>query len=180
MSSMKAFKEESKEVLYPQEDVVLLKSTDMVELKRLALLNPRKRVRICSHRSPGDALHEMFIVHTCDTYVRPHKHIDKAESFFILEGRVDVVLLQDDGKIREVIPMGAPESSLAFYYRLADPIFHTLLIRSDVLVFHEVTQGPFKREQTVFAEWAPADFDAGTLRGLDPAVAIERLRHQPA
>jgi len=57
-------REESPEVLYAALEVVRLRWPDLEELKALALQNPRKRVRICTHRSPGDLLHEMFIVHT--------------------------------------------------------------------------------------------------------------------
>jgi cupin fold WbuC family metalloprotein len=168
-------RKESDEVLYAADDLVLLQAVDLAELKRLALLNPRKRIRICSHKDTGDPVHEMFIVHTWDTYVRPHKHLGKAESFSILEGLVDLVLFHDDGEIRQVIRMGAPESGLAFYYRLSDPIFHTLLIRSEFLVFHEVTQGPFQREQTEFAGWSTVDLDLSSLRQADAALIVKQM-----
>lgn len=32
-----------------------------------------------------------------------------------------------------------------------------LLIRSELFVFHEITEGPFFRESTVFPDWAPAE-----------------------
>lgn len=146
-------RKENEEVLYTENEIVVFGKAVLEELKRLAMLTPRKRIRLCTHRNPGDSLHEMFIIHTKDTVVPTHKHIGKAESFFILEGRVDVILFHDNGKIRETIKMGDPASGLPFYYRLADPIFHTLEIHSDFLVFHEVTNGPFQRERTVFAPW---------------------------
>jgi cupin fold WbuC family metalloprotein len=152
---------ESDEVLYPLEEVVTVESADLAQLKRLALLNPRQRIRLCAHRSPGDRLHEMFIVHTSDCYVRPHKHLGKAESMAILEGEVDVVLFHDDGTIRQVIRMGDLNSGKLFYYRLSEPIYHTLLVRSQFLVFHETTEGPFLREKTVFPDWAPEEQSAG-------------------
>jgi cupin fold WbuC family metalloprotein len=157
---------ESEEVLYPAEEVVLVKGADVQEFKRLALLNPRKRIRLCTHRSPDETVHEMFIIHTDQTYVRPHKHIGKAESFSIIEGVVDVILFHDDGTILKVIRMGDIQSGNAFYYRLSEPIFHTLIIRSKILVFHEITQGPFLREQTEFAKWSPEKFDADWMDQL--------------
>lgn len=156
---MIATRVESSEVLYPEDEIVLINNVDLNELKQLALLNPRKRVRLCSHRSPDDLLHEMFIIHTNDCYVRPHKHFGKAESMAVLEGEVDVVLFHDDGEIRDVVKMGDVASGKIFYYRLSDPIYHMLLIKTDFLVFHEVTQGPFIREQSAFAEWAPKEND---------------------
>ena len=55
--------------------------------------------------------------------------------------------------------MGSYGSNKPFFYRIAEPIYHTLIIRSDVLVFHETTSGPFQREQTVLAPWSPDGAD---------------------
>lgn len=154
-------RKESDEVLYPREEVVVVESADLTQLKRLALLNPRQRIRLCTHRTPGDRLHEMFIVHTSNCYVRPHKHLGKAESMAILEGEVDVVLFHDDGTIRQVIKMGDCSSGKLFYYRLSEPVYHTLIIRTQFLVFHEITEGPFLREDTVFPDWAPEEQTTG-------------------
>ena len=148
-------RKESDEVLYPDIEVVTVGAEDIAELKHLALLNPRQRIRLCAHRSPVDSLHEMFIVHTKNCYVRPHKHVGKAESMAILEGEADVVLFNEDGTIRQVANMGDFSSGKQFYYRMSEPIYHTLLIRTDFLVFHESTEGPFIRENTIFPQWAP-------------------------
>jgi cupin fold WbuC family metalloprotein len=165
---------ESKEVLYPQEQVVLIDAVDLEEIKSLALLNPRQRIRLCTHRDPADHLHEMFIVHTKECYVRPHKHIGKAESMAILEGEVDVILFHDDGGIREVVKMGDIASGKKFYYRMSDPINHMLLIRSKFLVFHEVTEGPLHREKTVFPEWAPEENASGMQEFIDKIESLIR------
>jgi cupin fold WbuC family metalloprotein len=101
----------------------------------------------------------MLIVHERGAYVRPHKHTGKTESAHIIEGLVDVVMFDDSGRIESVIRMGDYASGRIFYYRMAIPVFHTLIIRSDVLVFHETTNGPFDRGDAVFAPWAPEDSD---------------------
>lgn len=147
---------ESAEVLYPEEDIAVVNTSDLQELKRLALLNPSQRVRLCTHRSPNDRLHEMFIVHAQDCYVRPHKHIKKTESITILEGEVDVVLFNEDGKILQINQLGAPETRKIFYQRLPQETYHMLIIRTELLVFHEITSGPFRRGNTIFPDWAPA------------------------
>jgi cupin fold WbuC family metalloprotein len=154
---------ESSEVRYATDAVVLVDAGDVAGLKRAAVENSRRRIRLCAHHSVDDRLHEMLIVHTSDTYVRPHKHIGKSESFHVVEGDVDVVVFDDDGDVTEVIRMGAFASGRPFYYRIAEPLFHTLLIRSEILVFHETTSGPFRRADTVFAPWAPADGDAAAV-----------------
>ena len=84
-------KAESAEVRYATDAIVLVDGGDVADLKRAAEENARRRVRLCAHHSRDDRLHEMLIVHTHDTYVRPHKHLGKSESFHIIEGDVDVV-----------------------------------------------------------------------------------------
>jgi hypothetical protein len=42
---------------------------------------------------------------------------------------------------------------------MSQPFFHTLLIRSDILIVHEITNGPFVREGTRLAPFAPAESD---------------------
>jgi cupin fold WbuC family metalloprotein len=156
-------KAESAEVRYAADAVVLVDAADVARLKQEAAENARKRIRLCAHHGVDDRLHEMLIVHTNDTYVRPHKHLGKSESFHVIEGEVDVVLFDDEGGVTDFIPMGAFASGRPFFYRIAEPRFHTLLIRSDVLVFHETTGGPFRRDDTVFAPWAPEDGDAAAV-----------------
>lgn len=147
------------EVLYTDEDITRLNGRDMEELKQKAQVNERERIRICAHHSVEDKIHEMLIVHVRDAYVRPHKHLNKSESFHIIEGLVDVIIFDDDGKIKEVIAMGDYSSGRPFYYRLSKSYFHTLIIHSDFLVFHETTSGPFDRAETIFAPWTPEEKD---------------------
>jgi len=165
----------NEEVLYAADEIVQVKRQDISELVAMAVKNPRKRVRICSHRGVGDKLHEMLIVHTKETYVRPHKHLGKSESFHVIEGEVDVVVFDEAGKIFDVISLGDYPSGKTFYYRIADPLYHTLLIRSDIIVFHETTNGPFRYEDMVFAPWEPEPEDATARRefieNLDEKVA---------
>jgi cupin fold WbuC family metalloprotein len=163
-------KAESAEVLYSADSIVTVDAKFLEQLKQDALNNPRKRIRLCAHRSIDDRVHEMIIVHTKDTYVRPHRHIGKAESFHVIDGLVDVAVFDDSGEIAEVIPMGTFGSGRAFFYRIADPLYHTLLIRSDVLVFHEATTGPFRREETSFAPWAPEDSDPAAVAAFMQSV----------
>jgi cupin fold WbuC family metalloprotein len=161
---------ESPEVLYAADEVVTVSREQVDELVTASRTTPRERIRLCTHRDTADPVHEMLIVHAAGTYVRPHKHVDKAESFHVIEGRVDVVLFDEQGALKDVIRMGDYATGLPFYYRIDQPIFHTLLIRSGVLVFHETTSGPFRREQTVFASWAPEETSlevAGFIASVD-------------
>jgi cupin fold WbuC family metalloprotein len=147
------------EVAYAEDPVVRVGAADIDSLKALAQSNPRKRARLCAHPGTPDLLHEMLIVHEQGTYVRPHRHPGKSESFHIVEGEAEVVIFTNDGGISETIPMGIYRSERKFFYRLNPSYFHTVLIKSSVLVFHETTNGPFRREDMIFAPWAPEEDD---------------------
>lgn len=154
------------EVLIAQDAIVIIEPTFITTLKQRALQNPRKRIRLCAHKNVTDTLHEMFIVHTKDTYVRPHKHLHKVESLHIIEGRADIFLFDQKGRTTKIIKMGDYTSGFTFYYRLDLPIYHTMVIKSDYLVFHEVTNGPFKKSETIFAPWSPDERDSVSVNNF--------------
>jgi cupin fold WbuC family metalloprotein len=147
------------EVLYADETIVNVDYQDIAFLKKNVQHNERKRIRLCTHQDVHDQLHEMLIVLSQDTYIRPHKHQNKSESFHIIEGIIEVVVFDELGKVLKVIPMGDYTSGRKFYYRLAEPSYHTVLIRTDMAVFHETTNGPFNQNDTDFATWAPNEHD---------------------
>ena len=99
----------------------------------------------------------MFIVHTSDCYVRPHKHIGKDESISVIEGCADVVFFNDDGSIHKAVSISDDSNTGSYYCRIPDSIYHMLIIRSEYLIFHEATEGPFNKKDTIFPEWSPVE-----------------------
>ncbi len=55
--------------------------------------------------------------------------------------------------------MGDQRSGKIFYNRLDKQSYHMLIIKSDFLIFHEITSGPFDKNKTIFPKWAPIFFD---------------------
>ena len=145
----------NQEVYVAQSNIVSVNFDDIEMLKKMEISTPNKRVRICAHQHSDDRLHEMLIVIHQDSYIRPHKHLNKGESFHIIEGMLDVVIFHDDGSVNEVIEMGNPSTGKNFFYRLTAPYFHTLILKTEWVVFHETTNGPFLKDETVFAPWSP-------------------------
>lgn len=167
-------RQESPEVYYPDTSIVEVNRAVIGELKDIALRNPRKRSRLCTHQNPDDSLHEMLIVHARECYVRPHRHKNKVESFHMIEGDLDVVFFEESGEIKKIIHMGTVDKGKTFYYRLPDYLYHMVLIRSDIAVFHEITQGPFRREDTDFAVWSPgADAADGEISAFVESVELK-------
>jgi cupin fold WbuC family metalloprotein len=161
------------EVFVAEDAIVRLGDAEIEFLKKQARISPRKRARICAHKTNNDALHEMVIVISADSYIHPHRHVGKSESFHIVEGEVDVAVFDDKGKLSEVIQLGAPASGRSFFYRLSESAFHTLLIRSEYLIVHEVTNGPFDRDRTVLAPFAPTEDRAEDVQAYMQRVSLQ-------
>ena len=127
-------------------------SSKKLEFIKKNLVNLKSRV--CSHTSNKDKIHEMFIFHKKGAYVRPHKHVNKLESFHLIKGKATIIFFDNNGKAKKVIKMGEFRSGKTFYYKIFKSFFHTVLIEKDVL-FHEVTSGPFVKNKTIYAKWSP-------------------------
>ena len=124
-------------------------------LRREAPRSKQLRVRFCAHRHSTDLVHEMIIALARDSYIAPHQHKNKSESYHIIEGDVDLVIFDAQGVVTDVVRMGPPGSGKTFYYRMASPLVHMPVVKSDVVIFHEVTNGPFVQAATAFPSWAP-------------------------
>ncbi len=151
--------QKSSDVFVAEGPIVAIGAEEITLLKSAVAQSRNGRVRINAHMNKDDMLHEMFIAIRPDSYIRPHKHPNKSESFHLVYGAVDIVVFEDDGEIRQIVPLAAGDPARAFYYRMSKPFFHTLVIRSDLLVVHEITSGPFQPSETVFASFAPEDSD---------------------
>lgn len=174
------FRKVNDEVFVADERIVRLGTQQIAFLKRQAVSNARKRARICAHRTNEDVLHEMVIAISGKSYIHPHKHLGKSESFHIVEGEVDVVMFDDRGDIVEIIELGEAGSGRNFYYRLSDSAFHTLLIHTDFLVVHEVTNGPFVRDKTVLAPFAPSEKRLADARAYMQELATRAVEFRRA
>ncbi len=164
------FTKVSDEVLYSPGAITRVDQGDIGRLKEMAARNPRRRIRLCAHPDTADPLHEMLIVHMKEAYVPPHRHPGKSESFHIIEGELTVVVFDEAGVVTDVIEMGEPGSGRAFYYRLSEVRYHTVIATTDVVVFHEVTNGPFRQEDLERAPWAPGEDDDEAQRNFIRAI----------
>jgi cupin fold WbuC family metalloprotein len=154
-----ALVQKSPDLFVAEGPVAAVGASELDALKAAVKASPKGRARINAHPDSEDALHEMIIAIDPASYIRPHKHPGKSEAFHIIEGEVDIVVFKDDGEIDRVVQLGAPGSGRSFYYRMSKPFFHTLVIRSEILIVHEITNGPFRPEATIFAEFAPEQSD---------------------
>ena len=153
----------SDEVLFTGAAITAVGRDEIEFLKQRAGLNRRKRIRLCAHADVTDAVHEMLIVHGREAYVRPHKHLNKTESYHVIEGEAGLLTYTDDGAVRQTIRLSEHPAAGAGFCRISGDVYHTLVFLSDYVVFHETTNGPFRREETIYAAWAPSEEDTGAV-----------------
>ncbi len=164
--------------VYQAEGQVVWANRDNINfLKQRASENPRGRARLCAHPGPNDSTHEMLVALTKNNCLRPHIHPGKVESFHCIEGEMLVLLFRNDGSVLEAIPMGDLKSGKAFYYRHTISTYHTLIPLTDLVVFQEVTQGPFSKDGTVLAPWAPAEGSDGKLQAYMDDLRARYLKN---
>ncbi|MGJ4932446.1 WbuC family cupin fold metalloprotein [Bradyrhizobium sp. HKCCYLS2038] len=151
--------QKSPEVFLAEGPIASIGQAEINTLKTAVKASPKRRARINAHPDADDSLHEMIIAIDSRSYIRPHKHLGKSEAFHVVEGEVDIVVFDETGEIARVVELGPPGGARPFYYRMSNPFFHTLIVRSELLIVHEITNGPFRPGTSVFADFAPDDSD---------------------
>ncbi len=108
-----------------------------------------KRSRLCLHASDGAICHEMIIAVLEDSYVEPHSH-NKRETLSVIEGICDVIIFDNDGTI-----LSTNQLISGSLVSLKPGTIHAVLVRSDFIILHETTEGPFNPLSTQKPSWSP-------------------------
>ena len=144
--------------VFHNEDNILQVNEDWLSrLKQEAEQADRRRARLCLHMSESDSIQEMLIAFCRDAQIKPHRTLNKTESFHVVEGGLRVVMFHNDGKVDHTFEMGSPGSGHAFMARFSSSPWYTYVPLSDFVVIHEITRGPFDSADTAYPDWAPDD-----------------------
>lgn len=127
------------------------------ELKNIVSSFKDKNVRLCLHDGPQAVFQNMIIIERKDKYYRPHKHLNKGESFHIIEGKMAVFTFGDSGN---VIDSCILEQDGNIVYRVAQNSYHAVMPITDLVIYHEAKPGPFLGQgDSIFPEWSAGEDD---------------------
>lgn len=140
-------------VIRNNQDTIYIDRKKLEELKILAQKDPNKRARICLHKNDEEMVQEMIIAFCKDSYIRPHRHIDKSESYHIIEGRIEIIFYNDNGIEIDKVILSDKMDEHPFLFRISNSDWHTVVPKSDFVIIHEVTKGPFNKNSSEFADW---------------------------
>lgn len=139
------------------EDVLLIDREWIDSLVEESVENGDCNARICMHSSPDANFHEMLILEREGFYFRPHKHFEKGESWHIIEGKLVVLIFNDEGK---VIRRGTMGQDGLFLGRVGINQWHTLIPLTEYAIYHEAKPGPFLgTSDSIYPDWAPDNSD---------------------
>ena len=127
--------------VFLESDVIVIGPQELNQVKQMAEQSPLRRARLCLHQDHNSLVQEMVIALSQDSYVRPHRHRDKSESFHVIEGRLAVLLFDDTGKLTRRVELGPPGSAQASLYRLSSSGIRLFRCRV-VWSFTKRLQGP--------------------------------------
>lgn len=145
---------------------LLIGQDELDHLKSIARANASGRARINAHASLNADVQEMLIAFVGGSYVRPHRHRRKRESFHVVEGKLDALTFDANGGITNRIALGPFGSGLPFYFRSESNDWHCFLVRSEIAIVHETTQGPFSPGESEFPAWAPEPEDVDGVKAF--------------
>ena len=140
-------------VIRNNQDTIYIDRKKLEELKILAQKDPNKRARICLHKNDEEMVQEMIIAFCKDSYIRPHRHTDKSESYHIIEGRIEIIFYNDNGIEIDKVVLSDKRDEHPFLFRVSNSDWHTVVPKSDFVIIHEVTKGPFNKNSSEFADW---------------------------
>ncbi len=136
---------------YCKEGISRIDEGILNELRKIAVEEERS-VRICLHNSSTADLHNMLICQYSNTYIRPHKHLSKSETYHIVEGEVVLFIFDDEGDVIDQVNMSLQKKILC---RIERNYYHTLIPITKYVIFHESRPGPFLKENdSFFPSWS--------------------------
>ena len=103
----------SKAAIFNKKPIVTFGKKEIKVLKKYTSKNPKNRFRICLHTNQSHLTQEMLICTKGFSYIRPHKHPRNiSESYHVLEGALNVYILNNKGKIVNVVKLSAQSENL--------------------------------------------------------------------
>lgn len=131
--------------------------------------SPRLRMNYNFHPELSDPVQRLLNAIEPGTYIRPHKHFTREESFVILRGTALAVVFDDAGTIKEFTILAKESGVLGVEFE-ADT-FHMLIALQSGTVVYEVKEGPFiPHSAEGQAKWAPAEGDPASAEFLKGVI----------
>jgi cupin fold WbuC family metalloprotein len=112
-------------------------------------INKNKRIRICIHDDDDEKVHIMLIYMLKDTDLKMHKHLNRKEVYVLIDGEADFLIYDDEKNLIKKINFSNKIGGVEIIRTLKNQ-YHNIEIKSEILKFLEITEGPFNRVDTIY------------------------------
>ena len=136
--------------IYPKKILIGTNIKLIYGLKKLSKDNNNCNLRICFHKSKKDKLQNMMILLNSKSRQKSkiHKHKFKDEVYQIIEGKLKILVFLNKVKTKKII-LQKGKNLIA---RIDKNKHHTTLPMTDIVIYHEIRQGPFSGNDSIFRE----------------------------
>ncbi len=127
------------------------------DLTKTAKASDRLRTNLNIHESPDADVQRLFLAFEPGTYVRPHRHpqAHKWELFIVLEGKLDLLLFNDLGEIKERITLSAAATRVV---EIPPNTWHSYISKKSGTLALEIKQGAYlPSPEEDFLSMSPAE-----------------------
>ena len=153
-------------------------NTRLDQLKEDAASAKRRRSHLNVHAELDASVQRLFIATQPDTYMRPHRHPEahKWEFFIVLQGKIDLLVFDDQGALLQRIAMSGEQTRAV---EVPPGTWHAYVCMEPGTLALEIKEGEYlpTREQD-FASWSPderSEQAAGFLEQMRVALAGDLL-----
>lgn len=127
--------------------------------------NPRLRMNYNFHATMDAPIHRLLNALEPGTYLPPHRHRDKEETYLVLRGSLLAFFYDEAGDVTEKVLLNPSEGK----YGLEIPpcTWHSIVALESGTVIFEIKKGPYSPlSPEDLASWAPAASDEEGAKGF--------------
>lgn len=120
--------------------------------------NPRLRMNYNLHATLDTPIHRLLNALEPDTYLPPHRHADKEETYLVLRGSLLVFFYDEEGNVTDKACLSSIKGNLGL--EIPPGTWHSIVVLESGTIIFEIKKGPYQPASTEdLASWAPAPSD---------------------
>lgn len=135
------------------------------EVTAQAKENPRLRMNYNLHATMDTPVHRMLNALEPGTYLPPHRHTDKEETYLVLRGRLLAFFYDEEGNVTEKVCLDPVEGKHGL--EIPPGTWHSIVAMESGTVIFEIKKGPYQPlSPEDLASWAPASTDEEGIKAF--------------
>lgn len=120
--------------------------------------NPRLRMNYNLHTTMDAPVHRMLNALEPGTYLPPHRHTDKEETYLVLRGSMLVFFYDEEGNVTDKAFLGSNKGNLGL--EIPPGTWHSIVVLESGTIIFEIKKGPYQPVSPEdLASWAPVSSD---------------------